>query len=82
MLLDVNIAGPSTGVDVARHARDLGVKVLFVTGNIPEDAADLAIAAISKPYQQRDLGAALAAIDALNAGRAPDKLPGAVQLFA
>ena len=47
-----------------------------------EDAADLAIAAISKPYQQRDLGAALAAIDALNAGRAPDKLPGAVQLFA
>jgi two-component system, response regulator PdtaR len=82
VLLDVNLAGERSGVEVARAARAVGVPVLFLTGSLPEGAADLAMAALAKPYGHRDLSAALKAMDAMVAGRAPGKVPEAVRLFA
>lgn len=81
VLLDVNLAGERSGVDVARAAHQRGIAVLFVSGSIPDDAGNLAVAALSKPYGQRDLAAALKAVDAIVAGREPSSVPASVQLF-
>ena len=81
VLLDVKLADGS-GVDVARKARDAGVAVLFVTGDCPADAMDLAHGWLSKPFNQRDLVGAIAAIDASMAGRTTRRLPAGFRLFA
>jgi two-component system, response regulator PdtaR len=82
VLLDVNLAGERSGVDVAMAARDASIPVLFLTGSLPAGADELAMAALAKPYGHRDLSAALKAMDAMVAGRAPGKVPDAVRLFA
>jgi DNA-binding response OmpR family regulator len=81
VLLDINLADGQSGIDVARAAQALGVAVLFLAGSIPEGAADVAIAALAKPYGQRDLAAALKAVDSIVAGRSPGGVPSSVRLF-
>jgi len=80
VLVDVNLADGS-GVDVARAAHARGVAVLFVTGNFPDDAAIYADGLLAKPYAQRDLLHAIAAIEAKRGGRPVKKLPGGFRLF-
>jgi two-component system, response regulator PdtaR len=82
VLLDINLSGETSGIDVARAARVAGIPVLFLSGTIPEQAAELALAAVAKPYGNRDLSAALKAMDAVIAGRKPPSVPGSVRLFA
>ncbi|TKD50788.1 response regulator transcription factor [Sphingomonas baiyangensis] len=81
VLLDVNLADGS-GVDVARVARSRGVEVLFVTGRCPVEARELAAGCLSKPYPQRDLLAAIDAIETMIDGGKPRKLPQSFNLFA
>jgi CheY-like chemotaxis protein len=81
VLLDVNLADGS-GVEVARKARSVGVAVLFVTGQCPADAMELAHGCLSKPYTQRDLADAIKAIDAAMAGKVTRRLPQGFRLFA
>lgn len=81
VLADVNLADGS-GIEVARTASALGVPVMFVTGNCPGEARTLAIGCLAKPYQQRDLLAAIEAIDAVLAGEAPRRVPAGFNLFA
>jgi DNA-binding response OmpR family regulator len=80
VLADVELADGS-GVEVARAAQDKGIPVLFVTGSCPPDAAALAAGCLAKPFAQRDLLAAIGAIDAKLDGRRPRKLPGGFRLF-
>jgi DNA-binding response OmpR family regulator len=80
VLVDVKLADGS-GVTVAQAARAKGFQVLFVTGNCPVDARALAAGCLSKPYPQRDLIAAIDAIEAVTEGREPRKLPGSFSLF-
>jgi DNA-binding response OmpR family regulator len=81
VLADINLADGS-GVDVARAARERGLPVLFVTGSFPEDARALAAGCLAKPYPQRDLLAAIGAIEAVLEGdKAPKRLPGSFSLF-
>ena len=80
MLADVALADGS-GIDVAQAAFDRGVAVMFVTGNCPGEARALAAGCLSKPYSQRDLLAAIAAIDASIDGRRPKRLPSGFSLF-
>jgi DNA-binding response OmpR family regulator len=81
VLVDVNLADGS-GVEVARAAHARGVAVLFVTGQSPGEARALAAGCLGKPYPQRDLLAAIRAIDRVIAGSAPPKrLPGSFTLF-
>ena len=68
ILSDVRLTGQRTGVDLAIHARERGIPVLFVTGAPPENAADLVIGCLLKPYNHRTLRAALAAVDKYLAG--------------
>jgi CheY-like chemotaxis protein len=80
VLVDVRLADGS-GVEVARAANARGIQVLFVTGNCPGEARKLAAGCLNKPYPQRDLLAAIAAIEAVAAGQKPRKLPGSFSLF-
>jgi DNA-binding response OmpR family regulator len=81
VLADINLADGS-GIDVARTAAARGVPVLFVTGNFPDEARHLAAGCLAKPYQQRDLLAAIAAIEAaLDGTTLPRRLPSSFTLF-
>ncbi|RYE02508.1 MAG: response regulator [Sphingomonadales bacterium] len=82
LLVDVALSDGS-GIDVARAARERGIAVMFVTGNCPGEAQELAAGCLAKPYAQRDLLLAINAIEAVIDGRkAPRKLPGGFSLFA
>jgi DNA-binding response OmpR family regulator len=80
VLADINLADGS-GVEVARAAQARGVPVLFVTGNCPSDARALAVGCLAKPYPQRDLLTAIAALEAVREGRPLKRLPGGLSLF-
>lgn len=81
VLVDVSLADGS-GVEVARAAHALGIPVLFVTAHCPGEARPLAAGCLSKPYPQRDLLTAIAAVEAVMAGgQAPKRLPGSFSLF-
>jgi CheY-like chemotaxis protein len=81
VLVDVALSDGS-GIDVARAAHGRGVPVLFVTGSCPEGAREFAAGCLAKPYPQRDLLAAIEALETLLGGKTPRKLPGSLSLFA
>ncbi|MEA1073052.1 response regulator [Sphingomonas sp. LY29] len=68
ILSDVRLSGERSGIDVARLAKQRGIPVLFATGMAPDDAADLAIGCLLKPYNERTLRQALKAVDQHLAG--------------
>ena len=80
VLADVNLAQGS-GIEVARIARARRIAVLFVTGNCPGEARALANGCLSKPYPQRDLIHAIAAIDEVIHGEQPKRVPASLSLF-
>jgi DNA-binding response OmpR family regulator len=63
ILCDVRLTGDRTGIDLARLARERHIPVLFVTGDPPDEAEELVIGCLLKPYTDRTLKAALAAVD-------------------
>ena len=76
VLSDVTLSRASSGRDVALAAKAAGVPLLFVTSRCPEDAPQISIGCLAKPYKQRDLSIALEAIEALLDGVAvPKRLP-------
>lgn len=81
VLVDVELADGS-GVDVARAAHEKGIPVVFATGNCPGEARALAAGCLTKPYPQRDLLAAIDAVEAVSEGKTPKRLPGSFSLFA
>ena len=80
VLVDVSLADGS-GLDVARAAGGHEVPVLFVTGNCPVEAQEIAAGCLAKPYAQRDLLGAIQAIDATLTGDTPKRLPSGFRLF-
>jgi two-component system, response regulator PdtaR len=63
ILSDVRLRGERTGIELADEARRRGIPILFVTGFPPDNAAELAIGCLLKPYSGRKLKAALDAVD-------------------
>ena len=80
VLVDISLADGS-GIDVARVAHESGIAVLFVTGQCPDGGREVAAGCLAKPYAQRDLLAAIAAIEAVLEGKAPKRMPGGLSLF-
>lgn len=68
ILCDVRLTGERTGIDLARVARSRGVPVLFLTGAAPDNVDELVLGCLMKPYSDRTLKAALAAVDRHLAG--------------
>ena len=71
ILCDVRLSGERTGMDLARIAKDRGIPVIFSTGLAPDNASDLVLGCLMKPYNERTLKAALRAVDRLLAGERP-----------
>ena len=77
LVLDLGLAGHMTGREVARLARDRGIAVLLVTGQCPEDGADIAVACLGKPHSASALVAALRAVETMTCkNQAPRKVSG------
>lgn len=68
ILSDVRLTGQRTGIDLAAEAQRRGIPVLFVTGAAPDNASELVIGVLEKPYNDRTLKAALTAVDCYLAG--------------
>jgi DNA-binding response OmpR family regulator len=80
ILSDVRLRGQKTGIQLAEEAKRRGVPVLFVTGHPPDNAHELAIGCLMKPYSERQLRKALDAVDKHLAGKKP-KLPAGMELY-
>ncbi len=80
VLVDVNLADGS-GLEVARAASAHRIAVLFVTGSCPVDGESVAVGCLAKPYDPRDLLAAIDAIALRSEGKAPPRLPVGLRLF-
>lgn len=81
VLTDVRLAGEGDGTGVARAAAEKGVPVLFVTGNCPVEAQALAVGCLAKPYTDRELIAALDALDRTLSGETVKKVPAGLSLY-
>ena len=81
VLVDVQLVDGS-GIDVAEAAHRNAIAALFVTGECPGDARQFAAGCLAKPYAQRDLLAAIHAIEDVLEGRKPRRLPQGFNLFA
>jgi len=78
ILTDINLAGEKDGYELAREAKRRGIPVLFVTATPPQDAEELALGYLLKPYQARTLQAALKMIDRKLSGEPAKKVDGLV----
>lgn len=80
ILSDVLLRGERGGIELAVEAKKRGIPLLFVTGYPPDNAAELALGCLMKPYNGRRLKAALEAVDRHLAGEKM-KVPTGLQLF-
>jgi CheY-like chemotaxis protein len=76
VLLDMQLLGAKSGIDVARELKRLGIPCLFTTGNCASGRGDhLAVGCLHKPYTPNDLLAAVRAGRLIAAGMPPGPLP-------
>lgn len=81
ILSDVRLRGDRTGIELAQEAKRRGVPLLFVTGFPPDNACDLAIGCLRKPYTERTLRRALDAVDRFIGGKTVTA-PEGLEIFA
>jgi DNA-binding response OmpR family regulator len=83
VVADIRLRGPRTGVDLAVHAREIGVPVLFATASCPTEAREpgLALGWLAKPFSPRDLLRSVHICDRLLRGRGPGAVPAGLTLF-
>jgi DNA-binding response OmpR family regulator len=81
ILCDVRLTGERDGIALARDVKPRGIRVLFVSGDRPEGAEELALGWLAKPYSHKQLLDAIAAADAAGAGRRPKRLPAGLSLY-
>jgi DNA-binding response OmpR family regulator len=81
VLSDIKLNGDGDGMDVARAAAAKGVPVLFVTANCPIEAHALGIGCLAKPYTDRMLRNALAALDRRLQGKPVRRVPAGLSLY-
>ena len=81
ILCDIKLRGDGDGVDVARAAALRNVPVLFVSGNCPAEAQSLALGCLTKPYTDKILKEALAALDRRLQGQPVKRAPAGLNLY-
>ena len=69
ILCDVRLTGERSGIDLAKEAQTRGIPVLFVTGAPPENAHELVVGVLLKPYSHGTMRSALKAVDSYLAGK-------------
>lgn len=83
VIADIRLRGVRSGLELARHARELGIAVLFATADCPDEARDMGVAlgVLAKPFASRALIRAITVCDNILAGRKPGRLPVGLTLF-
>lgn len=83
-LVDVRLANGDSGLDLAADLTALGVPVLLATGNCPQEPGRaVALGCLHKPFDERQLLAAVAAAARLAQGLAvaDENLPSGLHLY-
>lgn len=83
-IVDIRLSGGDSGLDLAADLAALGVPVLFVTGNCPrESGRAVAVGCLHKPFDERQLLAAVAVADRLARGgpASVGRLPSGLHLY-
>ena len=85
-LVDMRLSGGDSGLDLAAELSALGIPVLFVTGNCPAEdgsAVATAVGCLHKPFDERQLLAAVALAERLARGdSAPTgRLPSGLHIY-
>lgn len=81
-LVDIQLARGASGLTVAAELKARGIPTLFATGNCPgEQRDDLAIGCLHKPFTDRSLTAALAAVATVLRGSRPAQVPSSLRLY-
>jgi CheY-like chemotaxis protein len=83
VITDIKLRGVRSGIELARHAHELGIAVLFATAACPDDAREMGVAlgVLAKPFQPHALVRAIAVCEKVLAGRKPGRLPAGLTLF-
>jgi DNA-binding response OmpR family regulator len=81
VLSDVRLAGQVDGVALAREACAREVHVLFIAAAVPPEGRAHGLGWLAKPFQPRDLAAAVACADALMHGLPMPAVPVGLTLF-
>ncbi|MBN8830269.1 MAG: response regulator, partial [Sphingomonadales bacterium] len=83
VITDIRLTGIRSGVELARHARELGIAVLFATSTCPIDAKEqgIALGCLAKPYRPRDLVRAISVCERLVGGLSAGRLPPGLTVF-
>lgn len=82
VLTDIRLNGEGSGIEVAEAARGRDIPVLFVTGHPSAESERLGVGCLAKPYSEKVLKAALAALDRHLQGAEPKKVPRELTLYA
>jgi CheY-like chemotaxis protein len=82
ILTDIHLSGEGDGIGVAEAARTRGIPVLFVTGHPSAESERLGVGCLAKPYSEKVLKTAIAALDRHLQGEEPKKLPRQLTLYA
>ena len=77
---DVRLRDQHTGIELARAAKEKGIPTLFATGHPFPGAAEIAVACLLKPYNERQLTKAIECVDRWLQGEEV-KPPNGLQLF-
>ena len=80
ILSDIRLRSQQTGIDLARAAKERGIPPLFASGHSMPAASEVAIGCLQKPYNERQLRAALDSVDRYLAGKKV-KPPAGLELF-
>jgi CheY-like chemotaxis protein len=81
-LVDIQLAGGASGLEVAAALKAKGIPTLFATGNCPsEPRDDLAIGCLHKPFSDRSLMGAVEAVAAILRGSEPGPLPTSLRVY-
>jgi CheY-like chemotaxis protein len=85
VLVDVNLAGHSEGLELARMLRDRhGSTIIFLTAqpDRAREARDIALGVITKPYDPQTPVRAVEIAAEARAGRVISRVPRGLELFA
>ncbi|MBR0655511.1 response regulator [Plastoroseomonas arctica] len=81
-LLNINLVGLGTGIDLARELHARSIPSVFISGNTHDEGArEFAVGSLAKPYRLASLIGAVELVRCLIAGVDPPTLPTGFVLF-
>jgi len=83
ILIDLHLAGNSTGIEVAARARERHVPILFTTASpLPFPVPELALGCLCKPYSCYSVAQSLRIAERIiNHQRVPDEIPFELEIY-